>query len=120
MYVIDSIHPECTHRIKSGESQIVNSLYLIVTLSYASLVHNSSLKRQNKTLLEDLSISPWVFLAVNNNRLNPTPLLVDKFPILWIGVVEFSELVALIVRSDIEGGKSILAPDDEGALYGRV
>ena len=71
-------------------------------------------------LLEDLAVSPWVGLATNGDWLLPSPLVVDELLILWLGGIELSELVALVVWSDIESWNCILATDDEGTLNNRV
>lgn len=67
-------------------------------------------------LLEDLSVSPWVLLAVNDKWLLPGPLLVDELSVLWLAGVKLGELVALIVRGDIESWESLLTTDDESTL----
>jgi hypothetical protein len=73
-----------------------------------------------KCLLEDLSVGPWVLLAVDDNGLLPGPLLVDELAVLRLGSIKLGELVALVVRSDIEARESILATDEEGTLDDRV
>ena len=73
-----------------------------------------------KCLLEDLSVGPWVLLAVDDNGLLPGPLLVDELPVLRLGSIKLGELVALVVRSDIEAGEFILATDEEDTLDDRV
>jgi hypothetical protein len=74
----------------------------------------------NLNLLEDLAISPWVILSVNSNRLLPGPLLVDELLVLWLGGIELGELIALVVRCDIESWQSLLATDDESTLNNGV
>jgi hypothetical protein len=69
-----------------------------------------------KCLLEDLSVSPWVLLAADDNGLLPGPLLVDELAVLRLGSIKLGEGVALVVRSDIEARQSILATDEEGTL----
>jgi hypothetical protein len=63
-------------------------------------------KKRNTTevyhLLEDLAVSPWVLLASNNDWLLPGPLLVDELLVLRLGSIKLGELVALVVRGDIE------------------
>lgn len=71
-------------------------------------------------LLEDLSVRPLVGLAVDVDRLVPGPHVVDKLLVLSLGGVELGELVALVVRGDIEGRKSLLATDDECTTDDRV
>lgn len=71
-------------------------------------------------LLEDLAVSPWVLLASNNDWLLPGPLLVDELLVLRLGSIKLGELVALVVRGDIESWESFLATDDEGTLDDRV
>lgn len=73
-----------------------------------------------KCLLEDLSVGPWVLLAVDDKGLLPGPLLVDELPVLRLGGIKLGELVALVVRSDIEAREFILATDEEGTLDDRV
>lgn len=72
--------------------------------------------QQAKHLLEDLAVSPLVGLSVDLDGLVPRPLVVDKLLVLGVLGVELGELVALIVGSDIEGGDSLLATDDESTL----
>src|SRR6266536_2882450 len=72
------------------------------------------------SLLEDLTISPWILLASNNDWLLPGPLLVDELLVLRLGGVQLGEFVALVVRSNIESWESVLATDDESALDDRV
>lgn len=69
-----------------------------------------------KCLLEDLSVGPWVLLAVDDKGLLPRPLLVDELLVLRLGGIKLGELVALVVRSDIEARESILATDDKRTL----
>ena len=47
-------------------------------------------------------------------------MVVDKFLVLSLGWVKLGELVALIVWSDIESGKSLVATDQECTLDDRV
>ena len=69
-----------------------------------------------KCLLEDLSVSPWVLLAVDDKWLLPGPLLVDELAVLSLGGIELGELVGLVVWSDIEASLGVLAADDESSL----
>ncbi len=62
-------------------------------------------------LLEDLAISPLVLLAVDLNWLIPRPLVLDESLVLGLAGVKLGEFVALIVRSDIESRKSLVATD---------
>jgi hypothetical protein len=64
-------------------------------------------------LFEDVAIDVGELLAVDNNRGVPGPDVLNILAISLVGVVELDELVALVVRSDIEGGKSLLATDQE-------
>jgi hypothetical protein len=73
-----------------------------------------------KHLLEDLSVSPLVGLALDGDWLIPSPLVLDKGLVLGLGWVELGELVALEVGSDIKGWEGFLATDDEGTLDDRV
>jgi hypothetical protein len=72
--------------------------------------------KKKKHLLENLAVSPWVLLAVDDDGLVPRPLVVDKLLVLSLGGVELGELVALVVGSDIESGESLLTTDEEGTL----
>jgi hypothetical protein len=73
-----------------------------------------------KHLLENLSVSPLVGLAVNGDWLIPTPLVFDESLVLGLGWVELGELVALVIGGDIEGWKGFLATNDESTLYDGV
>ena len=57
-----------------------------------------------------------VFLAVNNNRLIPRPLIIHKLLILRLTRIELREFIALVIRCYVEGWLGFLAADDEGAL----
>lgn len=57
-----------------------------------------------------------VLLAVLDDRLVPGPLSLDVGTVLRVGGVELGELVALIVRSDIEDRLELVTADDEGSL----
>ena len=73
-----------------------------------------SVKRAlRNTLLEDLAVGEVVGLAVDGDRLVPGPHVVDELLVLLLGGVKLGELVALDIGSDIEGGDSFLATDDE-------
>lgn len=67
------------------------------------------------TLLEDLAVGPLVLLALDDDRLVPRPLVVDKLAVLLLAGVELREIVALVIRRDVERGESVLAADDKGA-----
>jgi hypothetical protein len=80
---------------------------------------------QVQHLLEDLSVSPLVGLAVDSDWLVPTPLVFDERLVLWVGWVELGELVALEVWGNIEGWERFLATDeestpDDGVVCGSV
>ena len=75
---------------------------------------------EDLNLLEDLAISPGVFLSTDSDWLLPGPLQFDKVLILGLGVVEFGELIALIVWCNVERCKSFLTTDDESTLDDRV
>jgi hypothetical protein len=68
------------------------------------------------SLLEDLAVGPLVGLAVDSDGLVPRPLVVDKLLVFGLGGVELGELVALVVGSDVESGKSLLATNQESTL----
>lgn len=67
-------------------------------------------------LLEDLTVSKLVLLAVDGDALLPAPGVLNELSVLSLGGVELSELVALPVRGDIESGDVLLATDDESTL----
>ena len=67
-------------------------------------------------LLEHLPIRPRIFFAVHNNRLIPSPLIIQKLLILRLTGVELREFEALVVGCYVEGWLGLLAADDEGAL----
>ncbi len=68
------------------------------------------------SLFEDLASGVGVLLAVGSDRLLPRPLGLDKLTVLGLGGVELGELVALIIGSDVEDGKVVIATDDKGTL----
>lgn len=72
------------------------------------------------SLLEDLTVSPLVRLAVVLDRLIPCPHALDELLVLGLGGVELGELVRLEVRGNVEGRKGLLATDDESTTDGRV
>lgn len=57
-----------------------------------------------------------VLLAVLDDGLVPGPLSLNVGTVLRVGGVELDELVALVVRSDIEDRLELVATDDEGSL----
>src|SRR5882757_4164130 len=75
---------------------------------------------EDLNLLEDLAISPGVFLSTDSDWLLPGPLQFDKVLILGLGVVEFGELIALIVWCNVERCRRFLTTDDESTLNDRV
>jgi hypothetical protein len=73
-------------------------------------------KEQNSQLLEHLAIRPLVLLPLDLDWFVPAPLIFQVLLILWLGGVKFGELVAFVVRSDVEGGESLIATDEEDTL----
>ncbi len=67
-------------------------------------------------LLEHFPIRPWIFFAVNNNRLIPSPLIIHKLFILRLTGIELREFEALVIGCYVEGWLGLLATDDEGTL----
>lgn len=72
------------------------------------------------SLFEDLSGGVLVLLAVVNDRLVPCPHGLDKSLVLFLGGVQLSELVALVVGSYVKDGDVVIATDDKGTLDDRV
>lgn len=70
----------------------------------------------NHQLLEHFPIRVRVFLAVNNNRLIPRPLIVNKLLILRLTGIKLCEFVALVIGCYVKGWLGFLATDDEGAF----
>jgi hypothetical protein len=79
-------------------------------------VITGALHQLMKHLLEHLAVGPLVRLAVDGDGLVPRPLVIGKLLVLGLLGVELGELVALVVRGDVESGKGLLAADDEHAL----
>jgi hypothetical protein len=77
-------------------------------------------RRQQGTLLEDLAIGKLHGLAVDDDRLVPSPHVVDELLVLGLGGVELGEGVRLHVGGDIERRLGLLATDDKGTLDDRV
>lgn len=89
-------------------------------------------------LLEDLSVSPLVGLALDLNWLLPSPLLVNELLVLGLGRItvdlsvhasyvlkkiadlQLGECVTLSIWGDVKGWKSLLAADEECAGDDRV
>lgn len=66
-------------------------------------------------LFEHLAVSPWILLAVHDDRNIPGPHVLNELAVLLLGRVKLDEVVALPVGSDIEGRKVLLATDHEGS-----
>ena len=66
--------------------------------------------------LKDLPIRPRVLLPTNGDGLVPSPHVVDKLLVRSLGVVEPGELVRIVVGRYVEGGKRLMAADEEGAF----
>lgn len=71
-------------------------------------VHQSG---YNGTLFEDVAVNPGVLLAVNYNRYIPGPHVINELAVLFLGVVELGEGVALPVRSNAESSSGVLTTD---------
>jgi hypothetical protein len=67
-------------------------------------------------LLEDLTVSKLVLLAIDSNALLPAPGILDELSILRLGGVELDETVALPIGGDVESGNVLLASDNESTL----
>ena len=65
-------------------------------------------------LLEDLALGPLELLAVDKGVGVLSPLVLNILLVLGLGGVELGEAVRLPVRSDVEGGGSLLTADKEG------
>ena len=66
--------------------------------------------------LEHLAISPLKLLPADFDRLVPGPHRIDKRAILLALRIQLLELVALIIRRDVERWESLLPPHEEGTL----
>lgn len=75
---------------------------------------------RKENLLEDFPVSPLVGLPVGLDRLVPSPLVLHELAIFLDAGVKLDELVALIVRRDIEGGYSFVATGYESASDDRI
>lgn len=64
-------------------------------------------------LLENLAIRPLVRLPILDDRLVPTPHVLDEFLVCRVAGVQLGELVAVVVGSDFESGCGFLATDQE-------
>jgi hypothetical protein len=64
-------------------------------------------------LLEDLSISRLVSLALDLNWNIRRPLVLKELLVFWLGGVQFHEVVALPVWSDVESFQRVLPSDKE-------
>ena len=65
----------------------------------------------SSNLLKDLTIGPWICLPVDLDRLIPCPHILNKFFVLGITRVQLRELIALVVRRDVECRLRFLATD---------
>lgn len=88
----------------------------IYTRSNAQFQQPSRLDPSSIRLLEDLAVGPLVGLAVDLDAALAGPLVLDELAVSLALGVELGEVVALVVGSDVEGGKSLLAADKEGTL----
>lgn len=85
------------------------------TLAHHCFVHRI-IPLLRSHLLEDLAISPLIGLTIDLDWLVPRPLVIYELTVRLLSVVEFSKLVALKVRCDIESRKGLLAANEESAL----
>jgi hypothetical protein len=63
-----------------------------------------------------VAVSVLELLAVNDDRDVPSPNVFNVLAVSLAGGVELDEVVALVVRGDIESGESLLATDHENTL----
>ena len=68
------------------------------------------------SLLKDLAVGPFVLLPVNLDRLIPSPHILNKFHVLGITGVQLCELVALVVRRNVECRFGFFATDQKGTF----
>lgn len=73
-----------------------------------------------RSLLEHFSISPFVCLAVDGDRLIPRPLIVNEGSVLRLGGVKLGEFVGFPVWGNIESWESFVTTNQEGTLNGRI
>lgn len=67
----------------------------------------------SRRLLVDFAVGVLVGLAVVLDGLVPRELVLNEGAVLGVGGVELLELVALVIRANVDGRKDLLAADEE-------